>query len=76
MRSTPARSAQTASCSTAAARKVSAAQTSTDWPFRSVQIRQLADRRRLARAVDADDQDDVRRVAGAGAAFTSFRMRA
>ena len=54
--STPARRAQISSCSTAAARNVSAAQISGCLPSRLQQVRQLADRRRLAGAVDADDQ--------------------
>ena len=58
--STPARVAQISSCSTAAARNVSAAQMSGDFPDVLDQARQLADGRRLAGAVDADDHDDVR----------------
>ena len=57
MMSTPARVAQISSCSTAAARNVSAAQTSGCCPCASIQVRELADGRGLARAVDADDQD-------------------
>ena len=60
--STSARFAQISSCSTAAARNVSAAQTSGCLPGRLQQVRELADGRRLAGAVDADDQRHVRMV--------------
>ena len=42
------------SCSTAAARKVSAAPSTTFWPNFCRKYRQLADRRRLADAVDPE----------------------
>ena len=59
-KSAPARSAQISSCSSAAARNVSAAPTSTERPC-SVQLpRELADRRRLPGAVHADDEHDAR----------------
>ena len=61
--STLARLAQISSCSTAAARNVSAAQTSGCWPGRLQQVGQLADGRRLSGAVDADDQRHVGMVA-------------
>ena len=57
--STPARFAQISSCSTAAARNVSAAQISGVAPVGLQEVRQLPDRRRLAGAVDADDEDDA-----------------
>ena len=72
--STPARSPQRSSCSTAAARNVSAAPTTTVRFERVLEVPgELADRRRLAGAVDADDEDHRRVgpqvdlvVAGAG----------
>ena len=57
--STLARLAQISSCSTAAARNVSAAQTSGCWPGRLQQVGQLADGRRLSGAIDADNQRHV-----------------
>ena len=56
----PPRSAQVASWSTAAARKVSAAPTTTDAPVALQELRELADGRRLADAVHADDEHDGR----------------
>ena len=55
----PSRSPQILSWSIAAARKVSPAASSTLAPLILVIVRQLGDRRRLAGAVHADDQDDV-----------------
>ena len=52
-----ARPAQISSCSSAAARNVSAAASSDRAPRLVQAARELADRRRLARAVDADDED-------------------
>ena len=52
----PERSAQISSCSSAAARNVSAAPSVTARPCSRSLLRELADRRRLARAVDADDE--------------------
>ena len=59
--STPARCAHTSSCSTAAARKVSAAQTSGSRPATFNFTRQLPHRRRLASRIVADDRHDGRR---------------
>ena len=56
----PARSPQICSCSTAAARNVSPAASTTRLPGVAVLPRELADRRRLAAAVDADDEDHER----------------
>ena len=59
--SQPARSAHSVSCSAAAARKVSAAASSTDRPELLLEVPgDLADRRRLAAAVDAHHQDHRR----------------
>ena len=55
-----ARSAQISSCSSAAARQVSAAPSRTERPCSRSFCGELADRRRLAGAVDADDEDDAR----------------
>ena len=54
------RPAQAVSCSMAAARNVSAAARRTLRPARLEAPRELRDRRRLARAVDPDDEDDRR----------------
>ena len=67
----PVRSPQICSCSTAAARNVSPAASMTARPCVAVLLGELADRRRLAAAVDADDQDHERpalRDRGAAAA--------
>ena len=56
----PARLVQISSCSTAAARNVSAAQTSGVCPSCFSRLASLPIGRRLAGAVDADDEDDVR----------------
>ena len=62
--SQPARCAHPASCSTAAARNVSAAPSTTVLPSSLLQVPgELADRRRLAGAVDAGDHDHRRLVA-------------
>ena len=61
-RAQPARSAQISSCSSAAARNVSAAPSVTVRPDSRSFDGELADRRRLAGAVDADDEDDGGRV--------------
>ena len=58
--SAPLRSAHVPSCSAAAARNVSPAAINTDLPERRLLRADLADRRRLADAVDADEQPDVR----------------
>ena len=58
--SAPLRSAQIASCSAAAARNVSAATNITRLPCDDKCAAQLADRRRLAAAVDADHEHDGR----------------
>ena len=63
-KSAPARSAQISSCSSAAARNVSAAPTRTVRPCSRELLRELPDRRRLPGAVDADDEDDGRAVGG------------
>ena len=52
--------AQISSCSSAAARKVSAAASDDAVPVLAEALGELADRRRLAGAVDADDEDDAR----------------
>ena len=54
----PPRSAHVASWSTAAARNVSAAPTTTGAPVALQELRELADGRRLADAVHADDEHD------------------
>ena len=62
--SQPARSAHSSSCSTAAARNVSAAPSTTVEPLLLAQVPgELADRRRLAGAVDARDHDHRRALA-------------
>ena len=70
------RSPQTASCSRAAARNVSPAASSTDKPCACRSSRELADRRRLARAVDAGQHDDERpRPRRSTSGFSSGRSR-
>ena len=59
-KSAPARSAQISSCSSAAARNVSAGAEDDGAAVLAQLLRELADRRRLARAVDADDEDHGR----------------
>ena len=66
MISTPARSHQTSSCSIAAARKVSAAATITLPRFCFEPRREFRDGGGFADAVDADQHDHQRRVAGIG----------
>ena len=79
----PSRSAQTSSCSTAAARNVSAAARTTDFRGGDGARGELRGRRRLARSVHADHEDDVRRAGarpvGPGTvsrrAISAFRTR-
>ena len=52
------RSPQICSCSTAAARKVSPAASTTLQPLVAILLGELGDRRRLAAAVDADHEND------------------
>ncbi len=59
-KSAPARSAQISSCSSAAARNVSAAPDEHRASVLGELARELADRRRLPGAVDADDEDHAR----------------
>ena len=64
--SAPVRSAQTPSCSPAAARKVSPAARTTERPVCQLAMRELADRRRLADAVHADEEPHRGRVLADG----------
>ena len=60
MTGTPSCSPQMRSCSIAAARNVSAAARASDRALAQQPVRELGDRRRLAGAVDADEQDHRR----------------